>query len=347
MANDAPADAGVRGTTNSNGGTTQSPATPGSIAADANREETAGSRKRFSPLPGGTSLEPPLTASQHKRVSTPANKKQNATNDSGLGTIGGWVKRVQAVFAEPDTASAAKPVANRKDVAKTPALGANQQRQAASSPANSQPAKQSSVQWGVVALVIVTVIVGGVFYRELHKPTDEQFSPSGFLEPEPGRLAQAPSPSEVGQGASTDSVSQSRNRVEELGAVVAEIRDMVQRHDKMMRYIMDRYVEKADASLSSARRGNITVVGGRTFASHQASEVNFSLPELLASQGYADSGHAGDTVRKRKGANDAFASVEVGLPEVELGMSANSVHRPLLDVGAVAPEGKATGAHET
>jgi len=350
MANvDPPADAETGGTTNSNGSTTQKPGKTENAAAVAHRKEIAGNRKRFSPLPGGTSLDSTLTGSQSKTASTPGGKKQSAVHDTGLGLVGGLVKRVQSVFAEPDTTgSAAKLVANRKDLPKKATLFPNQPRQTATPPATSQPAKQSCVQWGVVGLVVVTVIVGGVFYRELHKPTDEhQFSPSGFLEPEPQRQAQAAASSEVGQSATNvDSASQSRNLIEELGAMVAELRETVQRHDKMMRYIMDRYVEKGDAVLPSARRGNITVVGGVTLASHKASEVNFSLPELLASQGYGEAGHAGDTVRKRKGGNDAFASVDVGLPEVETSMGANTVHKPPVDIGAVAPEGKATGAHE-
>lgn len=353
MANpDDPPAVGTGGTANSNGSTTQKPGKTGTAAADANREET-GNRRRFSPLPGGTSLDSTLTGSQQKQqktASTPGVKKQTASSDTGLGLVGGLVKRVQAVFAEPDTTgSAAKLVSNKKDLPKTAAVGGNQVRQAASPPATSQPAKQSCVQLGVVGLVIVTVIVGGVFYRELHKPTDDehQFSPSGFLEPVPERQAQATSPSDVVPGASMDSVPQSQNLVAELSATVAELREMVHRHDKMMRYIMDRYVEKGEIKLSPTRQGNITVVGGRTLASHQASAVNFSLPELLASQGYGDASHAGDTVRKRKGGNEAFASVDVGLPELETSMGADTVHRPPLDVGAVAPEGKATGAHET
>eukprot|EP00932_Pfiesteria_piscicida_P014632 SRR837773.26454.p3 GENE.SRR837773.26454~~SRR837773.26454.p3 ORF type:complete len:146 (+),score=49.94 SRR837773.26454:2-439(+) len=95
------------------------------------------------------------------------------------------------------------------------------------------------------------------------------------------------------------------------GGAISELqslRDMVERHEQMLRYIMDRYVEKkADAAPPPA---------GAAGAEIEAARVNLSQPEF-ESKGFGEAveekvARGNAALRKRQGGGDA-----VGLPALE------------------------------
>lgn len=103
--------------------------------------------------------------------------------------------------------------------------------------------------------------------------------------------------------------SASSSQVNALRGEVTALRELVERHDKMLRYVMDRYVEKAVSGSSGASKDS------------GAHEVSFESVSKSANTDY-ELGNLpssvlagrGDTHRKRRGAGDA---APMGSPEIE------------------------------
>ena len=99
----------------------------------------------------------------------------------------------------------------------------------------------------------------------------------------------------------------SKSGANDLRAEVLALKDIVEKHEKMLRYVMDRYVEKdvAAAPKEGALKGT-----------KQATVANLSQPEgLVAAPEVKGEARAGDAPRKRKtGAPD---SSMVGMPQPE------------------------------
>lgn len=123
-----------------------------------------------------------------------------------------------------------------------------------------------------------------------------------------------------------------------LKAEVTTLRELVERHDKMLRYVMDRYVEKSVAD------GSNPASGALSSAAHEASMVNFAEPEFLSKSDYdgaaAPPVKAGDSHRKRSRSEGAMGGPEmesggVGEPVAEKAR-AEPEHQKALSQGAVA-----------
>jgi len=149
-----------------------------------------------------------------------------------------------------------------------------------------------------------------------------------------GGLTGSSSPS-----ASTAASGKDAGIVTALRAEVTALRELVERHDKMLRYVMDRYVEKSGAAPIDS--------GAKSSAAHEASVVNFSEPEFLSKSDYdgaaAPPVKAGDGHRKRSRVEGALAD-GVGEPVAEEVRAESKVSTTLKekvvgsDVGAVQKE---------
>lgn len=135
--------------------------------------------------------------------------------------------------------------------------------------------------------------------------------------------------------ASTATSGKDSGVVTALRAEVTALRELVERHDKMLRYVMDRYVEKSGAAPIDS--------GARSSAAHEASVVNFSEPEFLSKSDYdgaaAPPVKAGDAHRKRNRVEGALAD-GVGEPVAEEARTESKVSTTLKEknVGSVQKE---------
>jgi len=98
-------------------------------------------------------------------------------------------------------------------------------------------------------------------------------------------------------------------QVAALRSEVTALRELVDRHDKMLRYVMDRYVEKATSS--QAREGQASHTHEVSFESVSKSSNNEvgEYKDFKTKQATA-----GDSHRKRRGGGDALP---MGQPEME------------------------------
>lgn len=99
---------------------------------------------------------------------------------------------------------------------------------------------------------------------------------------------------------------------EKLRSEMKSLREMVERHDQMLRYIMDRYVEK-----NVSGKEPLFGAGATSAADHEAAQVNLAKPEF-ESKSFGEpavekaAARGNDVLRKRKGGGG-----EVGLPTLE------------------------------
>lgn len=175
------------------------------------------------------------------------------------------------------------------------------------------------MQLSLWALAIVSVTAGGLFYREHQRFMDEQqpreaalavVDAPGQASARPASGAAAGPPAAQPSATSDAAAGGAASAVGALRAEVAELRDRLERHDKMLRYVMDRYVEKGD----SVKR-DLPIAGAAPTEEHQASAVNLSAPEFVSKSfdGPGDeSGGRGDALRKRKGVGDAVGPPDLG-----------------------------------
>lgn len=118
-----------------------------------------------------------------------------------------------------------------------------------------------------------------------------------------------------------------------LRAELTQVRQALERHDKMLRYIMDRYVEKAPATKATP-----TAQGAKVFEEHHAVEVNFSKPEFAHAGEIeaAVSSSLGDrSETKRRGSRGGDMSVGLAIPEASSAGDGSSAAQP--SSGAVSP----------
>lgn len=294
------------------------------------------------PLPGGTSLvgnlkRPPGAAH--------APKKEAVVNTGGASILGGLVGRLaSAVRGQAAGPAAAPPSSSAAERGERPG-GTPPRGRAGPVPAAQAKAshgrnmRRFAAQATLWCLAVVAITAGGISYREslrLEQP------PSAVQLAE---AAEAVVASEQGAAAAADADAAAGD-VQGLRAEVGLLRERLERHDKMLRYIMDRYVEKAVPDSTGVPGDGSAGADGRAFATHEASSPGAGSPEELAHRGAA--ARPGDSPRKRKGGGaDGMASV--GLPVVEgdrvvMPESAAAAREAgpataKADIGAVAPEG--------
>lgn len=322
-----------------------SAAAPGAIAKDLESpppgDSSGGSQGlSLAPLPGGTSIMSSL-ASKQKRPGVGGAGGAGGTGDAGgaagssapSGVFGSLVGQAKAMFRGPGGpggpgGSAGKPrqdgtVRLRSPATRHPIPGRPERSRSPSGAGGSQPAprarhRQFTVQLSLWALAIVTITAGALFYREHERYIDEQEKgeivlgipgvpqqevvvESSKAEIGGARLI-APNPEVVGEVANRETADAGALRSE-----VAVLRQRLDRHEQMLRYIMNRYVEKGES------RRDKTEAGATSAEAHDAARdaaepvVNMSKPEFV-SRSYEDSesemASRGNSFRKRGGGGD-------------------------------------------
>lgn len=177
-------------------------------------------------------------------------------------------------------------------------------------------AKLMNVQLSLWAIVFICLTAAFLFYRAHERYSNQPSAPEALPPPKPMTpSADSGFDSEVEVSRDVASPAAARVALSPLDALRAEVSDLrgnLQRHEQMLRYIMDRYVERNEVR-------NDTALGIIPVAAHEAAVVNFSAPEFT-SKSYAKDpddqdiliNRETDMPRKRKGGGDA-----VGMPALE------------------------------
>mmetsp|Transcript_90668 Transcript_90668/g.292619 ORF Transcript_90668/g.292619 Transcript_90668/m.292619 type:complete len:443 (-) Transcript_90668:76-1404(-) len=127
-----------------------------------------------------------------------------------------------------------------------------------------------------------------------------------------GTMAAAPAVAAAAVAAAAGGEAASADLAEKLRSEMKSLREMVERHDQMLRYIMDRYVEK-----NVSGKEPLFGAGATSAADHEAAQVNLAKPEF-ESKSFGEpavektAARGNDVLRKRKGGGG-----EVGLPTLE------------------------------
>lgn len=156
-------------------------------------------------------------------------------------------------------------------------------------------------------MIVFTVLVGGFLYLQ-HQRLAEESAPSGQAALSAAAAAVINVASEAKEE-STVPEEGGKSSANDLRAEISALKDMVEKHEKMLRYVMDRYVEKDVAA--APKEG--------AQGTKQATVANLSLTEGgvggVATPEVKGEARAGDAPRKRKtGAPD---SSMVGMPQPE------------------------------
>lgn len=182
-------------------------------------------------------------------------------------------------------------------------------------------ARQFGVQLSLWALVIVTITGGLLFYREHERYVDEQSQGEIVIAgPDPVPDVQVPvSPEPVEVVAPADAGATigpaEAGSLNSLRSEVALLRQVLDRHDKMLRYIMNRYVEKAEMD---NKVPSIDTGGSASAEAHDAgiaSAVNLSKSDMASSDSAGAGSEPASRVglrKQRSGGGDA-----VGVPGME------------------------------
>lgn len=310
------------------------PPAGGAVAAvPQTRQEPPPSRP--APLPGGMPLVSSLGPSR-RSAAVGAQKKEDGAAGPPASLLGSFVGQAWTAIGGQAAKLAGSNGGSRNDTggaglrpgasgalrsrlrSRSPAVRNNVTGSASAATSAAQAPHIQFVRTGVFSLAAIA-FVGGIFMYVGHtRHLDE-----GMPEPAIPAMAAALRGGGASSASGVVTVSDSRSTaVSDVGGESADaafraelgvLREEVERHGKMLRYIMDRYVEKDSVGDSSeeARRKSMA---------HSASMVNFSAPEFISkSVSGADSelpANVEDLAMKRKrrgGPNDG--SVGLALPE--------------------------------
>jgi len=152
--------------------------------------------------------------------------------------------------------------------------------------------------------------VGGIVLG----PRDASAGEEGLEPPPPGGAGTgdvdgAPSASaRGGAGAQTDGGGGAT--LADLKSEMARLREIVERHDKMLRYVMDRYVEKRFSTSDIGGAGGNVNRESVPVDAREASVVNFAAPEFNSRSDWGNVPDVrpgdGEVRRKRKGGGEAL-----------------------------------------
>lgn len=248
------------------------------------------------PLPGGMPLVKSF-ASQGLSARAGLAKKSDDAPPSAVATTGGmfsWVDQAKQIFT--GTAPARDAAGSRSGLReRSPAPAVRPDKAPPAKPKQTFP-----LQTGLWVLIIFTVCVGGILYVQ-HQRLSEEPSPNG----QAALSAAAAAVINVGSEAKDEPSEEGKGTATDLRAEVAALKDMVEKHEKMLRYVMERYVEKDMASSSGPRES--------ASGAKQATVANLSSLVEGPTETKAEA-RAGDAPRKRKtGASDSM----VGMPQPE------------------------------
>lgn len=250
------------------------------------------------PLPGGMPLVKSF-ASQKRAAA----KKSDDGAALAPGGMFSWMDQAKQIFSDRTAARETPARPNLRERSPAPQPGARAEKAPA---AKARP--MCSLQTGLWALIVFTVLVGGFLYLQ-HQRLAEESAPNGQAALSAAAAAvinvaseakeESPAPEEGG-----------KSSVNDLRAEISALKDLVEKHEKMLRYVMDRYVEKDVAA--APKEG--------AQGTKQATVANLSLTEggvggNVATPEVKGEARAGDAPRKRKtGAPD---SSMVGMPQPE------------------------------
>lgn len=311
------------------GGGGSSSAAPKSQPAPPKQDTySAYPERRGAPLPGGMPLVGNFAAQKRNAAATSvgAAKKTDDAEPSGLAVLGSLVGHARAMFgsqgATQDSGRAVqggsrlRERSGNREQTKA-ALAANTKQGGASPDRSSKP--PWSIQNAVWVLVLITVFAGGGLYMQQRRMA-EDFSGDGQAplsaaaqlavrgaksSNEEAAVVVASDQTAAAAAAAASAPEKSGSASSEsLRTEIAGLRDMVEKHDKMLRYIMERYQEKEFKASQEAASPGV-----------KAAEVEFAQPSRGAGAGEVTSeGRSGDAVRKRKAGGD---SSMVGMPQSE------------------------------
>jgi len=308
------------------------------------------------PLPGGTSLVNNLRdpgkrpAGAHPAGAVHANKRESAAAPAGSSVLGGIMGLFSSAVrtrgpagaeGKPSAPSGGAAAAERTE---KPAGRAGTVAVAQPKASHGRNMRRFAVQATLWCLAVVSITAGGINYRESLRiePQTSTAQLAEAAEAVAAAVGDKTPATDLGGASGSDDVKQLRSEV-------AALRDRLERHDKMLRYIMDRYVEKAVTESAGPSGAGSAGADTRAFEAHEASSA--AAADLPAALRGATAARAGDSARKRKGGG-TDESASVGLPVVEAeipavpdstggGMPATEAGPPgaKADIGAVAPEG--------
>lgn len=255
-------------------GSTALSAPPSSALGSAASTQPMSDRaaKAFAPLPGGDALLSHLNSQVAPAAAAAAaglvNKAQGLAKDGAAAGLGDMVGRFSASLFGP-----VEPARGREATSNVRARGASRDRDGRSGlppgrpRADSRgekgdkppPAKASLAKTGLRALGALAFVAAGTYYLGYVAMKDEpQVDPvlvdlSGA---EPVAATKLP-PGGIFAGgivSETQSDPLSSAELRALQAELESLRGLLERHDKMLRYIMDRYVEKDSPLLGKATK---------------------------------------------------------------------------------------------
>jgi len=300
-------------------GTASGGGSSGSTANITSRPSAAvNSSSRGVPLPGGTSLvgrpSKPITGASATSRATVQNRVEgpgifhslvgHALSSLGaLPTGAADQRRQHAKSQSPANRGSGGQGSNGRTRTKSPLQTRGQEA--------APRARSFTVQLSLWALAIFSLTAGCLFYREHLRYVDEGLPSQADLLgnsqvlPRPD-VAEDTSAAQRVVAAATVAQPEVQQGLESLRSEVAAMRDQLQQHEKMIRYILDRFVEKKINTSDLA-------LGTASAAKHEAVLVNYSNPEFV-SKSYAGNGTAEDlsviankggtsALRKRKGIN--------------------------------------------
>lgn len=310
---------GASSTTSGASSTSTQPSTahrprPSASGTSTRPEESASAapQRTFAPLPGGQPLtflnRAPAAAAAAAKKSDDAVTKAAAETGSMLSSF--FEQAKAALEGVSGAASTTKPRSHESERQGAHARPAGiriraespaRQGTSASAPGHSRIFTAQTILWILVALTALGTLV--IFKMRV---SEEHSSSTGSLGTLRGAATLLPLQAVAGLSGSTPGTMHS---IESLKEDIADLADLVKRHDKMLKYIMERFVEKEE---KHPEKGS---PGVKPLGEHEALVVNLSAPEFVSmSEPDSAAGRAGDTLRKRRGGGDTSM---VGLPEPE------------------------------
>lgn len=299
----------------------------------------------LAPLPGGTSMLSGLSNRQTPSGSGGGAEGGSSTGSGGgsaqgAGVLGNLVGQAKAMFGTPGGPTGddkPRPAAGQMRL-RSPHPRQMQQQQehpgdgpgrsrspsrGGRSPAQQPPrtrARQFTVQLSLWALAMVTITGGALFYKEHQRYADDsqgQAVIAGIDAIDAISQAQTPPPPESPESLEADvpatTVAATAGgadaaAVASLHSEVALLRQTLDRHEQMLRYIMNRYVEKGELPKDLPGMSDIGSDSGAVPADAiPVSAVNFSVPES-ESRSYDDEvgepASRGSSLRKQRGGDD-------------------------------------------
>jgi len=301
----------------SSSGSTAQRSSPSSAPLGAVQRGEAHTRRGLAPLPGGTPLVSSLGGSQKAAASAAAAKKDgNKNGPSGPQIVQSVMGTALSLFRAVGSAASSCD-ASSVGLRQTQAASKNAAARGASSPAHGSARAPASaalprprsfaIRTAMWAIAAVSLTASGVYYHEFQAYSFKQMDQLPQMPPLPtvgGAAQEAPSADTAPAGV----ITSNNDAIDTLRSDVSSLRQLVDRHEKMLRYIMDRYVEKEEAKLLGAQE-QAPPAAERPFTVHEAKPENFTSSNAVGK--VEPEGAAGKVeqeqpagARKRKGSGD-------------------------------------------